>query len=259
MSGFAVGSAPIGSIVDELRIITTPAEFTWVGIDAIINATLTTTPSEFSFVGEDSQIRITAISTPSEFSFESNDGIISAGLIATPPEFEFSGEQAVISAVLIAVPPEFEWEGVEATPKYVLITTPSEFQFVGVDADSSADGAIAVSATPSIFTWLGVDSDAIYDINITDIPDITVDLVGTTATISLENPNGTPIFIYKAPETKSGYTLLINTDSLPHNDTGITAGTSPKYKASFGITGNIGGSAVKLEGRKSTSRWSRNE
>ena len=258
MAGFPVGSATVGSMVDQLRLITTPAEFTWEGIDARLRSFLQTTPPIFAWEAVDGNFSTFFTTIPPEFSFVGEGGVVSATAITTPSLVEWTVDNGIVSARLITLPSEFDFVGQDAEVRGITIGVPPSFVWVGQDGESSAEGAISVTSSPAVFEFVGSDAEALYNIDITDIPNLIVTRVGTTVTIDVDNPNDTPLFIYKAPETKSGFELLVNAMTLPYVDT-VVETTSPKYKASFGITGNIAGQPVKFEGRKSTSRYSRNE
>jgi hypothetical protein len=295
VAGFPVGGAPIGTLISEFRIITVPPQFLWdredakgrfdpttppsfewvansailrefinavpssfefAGEGAIIDARVQTQTSLFNFEGVDSQIRITAITASPTFQFVVQDARYK--IVTIPPEYSFESVNAIISALLQATPSEYSFESEDAIISATLITIPPEFEWVGQEGNSFAEGAIEVTSFPAVFEWVGEGAIPSYNVLVDDIPNIVVNRSGTTVSIDVLNMGDSPVFIYKGPETKSTFSLLTNTSSFPYVDS-IDDQTSPKYKASFGITGNIGGDPVKLEGIKSRTRYSRKD
>lgn len=294
VGGFPIGGASIGSLGLSLRIIaipasfswevvdaglragTTPPRYTWEGIDAnsrhivttvtpsfeflggdaIIDATAITTPSMFDFVGVDSEIRGITIADPSVFNFLVNDARYK--IVTIPPTYTWKTLDALLNQLAIANPSLFEFKADDGIITATLITVPPNYRWVGEDANSFAEGAVEVTSFPAVFEWVGQDAIPSYNVSVRDIPNLVVNRSGKFITLDVLNQQGSPVFLYKAPETKSGFSLLANTSTFPFTEE-IDPETSPKYKASFGILGSIGGETIKIQGVKSTTRYSRRE
>lgn len=89
------------------------------------------------------------------------------------------------------------------------------------------------------------------------VPDIVVTRSSglTSNEIKVLNSSVGNVNIYRASDHRGLFSRIATNQSSPYTDSGLSASLNYKYRATFVVNGNIGGSPVEQEGQKSEPRY----